>query len=305
MPTGSTNTATTWWCVRTTPANWWVVTACCPTGAVAAGGLYTATEFDIRALDSLRPSLVEMGRAVVRQDHRNGAVVLLMWAGILAYLDRAATTMSPAACRSQSAGTANHRALRFAGCGTSSAPTCRSAALPGASAPAGDHRRAPARRHPGPRAAEDPAADARLPAARRANMRRAGPRCRLRGGRLPRAAGQAICPNPQSPAIPVGVGGQRSGGRVAGEQSGPRDHAWLPRASCDTSCCVPTTRGVPAVVVVLRVALRAHWRCCWRWRAVARDPAARPDAGEARRTAGWSCAASASGSRCRVTRFAT
>src|ERR1700733_10643546 len=59
-----------------------------PTGAVAAGGLYTATEFDIRALDSLRPSLVEMGRAVVHNDHRNGAVVLLMWAGILAYLDR-------------------------------------------------------------------------------------------------------------------------------------------------------------------------------------------------------------------------
>ena len=59
-----------------------------PTGAIAAGGLYTATEFDIRALDSLRPSLVEMGRAVVRNDHRNGAVVLLMWAGILAYLDR-------------------------------------------------------------------------------------------------------------------------------------------------------------------------------------------------------------------------
>src|ERR1700744_4075062 len=58
-----------------------------PTGAVAAGGLYTATEFDVRALDSLRPSLVEMGRAVVHNDHRNGAVVLLMWAGILAYLD--------------------------------------------------------------------------------------------------------------------------------------------------------------------------------------------------------------------------
>jgi len=59
-----------------------------PTGAAAAGGLYTATEFDIRPLDSLRPSLVEMGRAVVHNDHRNGAVVLLMWAGILAYLDR-------------------------------------------------------------------------------------------------------------------------------------------------------------------------------------------------------------------------
>lgn len=59
-----------------------------PTGAIAAGGLYTATEFDIRALDPLRPSLVEMGRAVVRDGHRNGGVVLLMWAGILAYLDR-------------------------------------------------------------------------------------------------------------------------------------------------------------------------------------------------------------------------
>jgi len=59
-----------------------------PAGAIAAGGLYTETEFDMRAFDPLRPSLVEMGRAVVRDGHRNGAVVLLMWAGILAYLDR-------------------------------------------------------------------------------------------------------------------------------------------------------------------------------------------------------------------------
>ena len=59
-----------------------------PPGAIAAGGLYTATEFDVRGLDSLRPSMVEMGRAVVRSDHRNGAVILMMWAGILAYLDR-------------------------------------------------------------------------------------------------------------------------------------------------------------------------------------------------------------------------
>lgn len=59
-----------------------------PPAAIAAGGLYTATEFDVGALDALRGSLVEMGRAVVRHDHRNGGVVLLMWAGILAYLDR-------------------------------------------------------------------------------------------------------------------------------------------------------------------------------------------------------------------------
>lgn len=59
-----------------------------PAGAIAAGGLYTETEFDLRAFDTLRPALVEMGRAVVRDGHRNGGVVLLMWAGILAYLDR-------------------------------------------------------------------------------------------------------------------------------------------------------------------------------------------------------------------------
>ncbi|MGE2734410.1 GNAT family N-acetyltransferase [Mycolicibacterium vaccae] len=59
-----------------------------PPGAIAAGGLYMATEFDVEGLDALRPALVEMGRAVVRADHRNGAVILLMWTGILAYLDR-------------------------------------------------------------------------------------------------------------------------------------------------------------------------------------------------------------------------
>jgi putative hemolysin len=59
-----------------------------PPGAIAAGGLYTATEFEVSGLDALRPSLVEMGRAVVRDGHRSGGVVLLMWAGILAYLDR-------------------------------------------------------------------------------------------------------------------------------------------------------------------------------------------------------------------------
>lgn len=59
-----------------------------PPGAIAAGGLYSATEFNIAALDVLRPSLVEMGRAVVHNDHRNGAVVLMMWTGILSYLDR-------------------------------------------------------------------------------------------------------------------------------------------------------------------------------------------------------------------------
>ncbi|MFF0814374.1 GNAT family N-acetyltransferase [Rhodococcus sp. NPDC003318] len=58
-----------------------------PDGARAAGGLYTATEFDITALDGLRPDLVELGRACVHPDHRSGAVLALMWAGMLNYLE--------------------------------------------------------------------------------------------------------------------------------------------------------------------------------------------------------------------------
>ncbi|MFD4179596.1 GNAT family N-acetyltransferase [Rhodococcus sp. NPDC058514] len=58
-----------------------------PDAAIAAGGLYTATEFDVTALDPLRPQLVEMGRACVHPDHRSGSVLGLMWAGILNYLE--------------------------------------------------------------------------------------------------------------------------------------------------------------------------------------------------------------------------
>lgn len=58
-----------------------------PEGACAAGGLYTATEFDISALDPLRPGLVELGRACVHPAHRSGAVLALMWAGMLNYLE--------------------------------------------------------------------------------------------------------------------------------------------------------------------------------------------------------------------------
>lgn len=37
-----------------------------PPGAIAAGGLYTATEFDVAALDPLRPSLLDKRRADTR-----------------------------------------------------------------------------------------------------------------------------------------------------------------------------------------------------------------------------------------------
>lgn len=57
-----------------------------PDAAKAAGGYYTATEFDLSELAPLRPQVVEMGRACVRPEHRNGTVLSLMWAGILHYI---------------------------------------------------------------------------------------------------------------------------------------------------------------------------------------------------------------------------
>ena len=57
-----------------------------PERAKAAGGLYSETEFDLSAFAGLRSSLVEAGRSCVHPDHRSGAVVSLVWAGIARYL---------------------------------------------------------------------------------------------------------------------------------------------------------------------------------------------------------------------------
>ncbi|MFC7425466.1 GNAT family N-acetyltransferase [Nocardia tengchongensis] len=57
-----------------------------PDKVTAAGGYYTATEFDLTALDPVGHRIVEMGRACVVPDHRNGSVLTLMWAGILHYI---------------------------------------------------------------------------------------------------------------------------------------------------------------------------------------------------------------------------
>ncbi|GHF81411.1 putative hemolysin [Amycolatopsis bartoniae] len=57
-----------------------------PDRAIAAGGLYSETEFDLRNLAPLRGSLVETGRSCVHPDHRTGAVVSLVWAGIGRYM---------------------------------------------------------------------------------------------------------------------------------------------------------------------------------------------------------------------------
>ncbi|HLS79689.1 MAG TPA: GNAT family N-acyltransferase [Nocardia sp.] len=57
-----------------------------PDKAAAAGGYYTATEFDLTDLDPHGRRIVEMGRACVAPGHRNGSVLTLMWAGILHYI---------------------------------------------------------------------------------------------------------------------------------------------------------------------------------------------------------------------------
>jgi putative hemolysin len=48
--------------------------------------LYSDNEFDLGKLSSIRDNLVEAGRSCVHPDHRNGAVVGLMWAGIARYV---------------------------------------------------------------------------------------------------------------------------------------------------------------------------------------------------------------------------
>ncbi|HEU5470124.1 MAG TPA: GNAT family N-acyltransferase [Actinophytocola sp.] len=57
-----------------------------PDRAAEAGRLYAESEFDLTAVRPLRDTLVETGRSCVHPDHRTGAVVSLIWAGIGRYL---------------------------------------------------------------------------------------------------------------------------------------------------------------------------------------------------------------------------
>ncbi|MFF4750997.1 GNAT family N-acetyltransferase [Streptomyces sp. NPDC002514] len=57
-----------------------------PERAAVAGRLYSEGEFDLSALDPIRPGLVEVGRSCVHPDHRDGAVIGLIWAGIARYM---------------------------------------------------------------------------------------------------------------------------------------------------------------------------------------------------------------------------
>jgi putative hemolysin len=57
-----------------------------PHRAAEAGRLYADGEFDLAGMAQLRERLVEAGRSCVHPDHRTGAVINLMWAGIARYM---------------------------------------------------------------------------------------------------------------------------------------------------------------------------------------------------------------------------
>jgi putative hemolysin len=57
-----------------------------PERAAVAGRLYSESEFDLSSLAGIRPELVEVGRSCVHPDHRDGAVISLIWAGIARYM---------------------------------------------------------------------------------------------------------------------------------------------------------------------------------------------------------------------------
>lgn len=57
-----------------------------PEAARNMGQYYTETEFDLSRLTHLRPDMVELGRACVHQDYRNGATISLLWAGLADYM---------------------------------------------------------------------------------------------------------------------------------------------------------------------------------------------------------------------------
>jgi putative hemolysin len=59
-----------------------------PAQAQRAGGLYCETEFDINALSSLKPHMVELGRSCVHANYRHGAVIMALWGALAQFMVR-------------------------------------------------------------------------------------------------------------------------------------------------------------------------------------------------------------------------
>lgn len=59
-----------------------------PNAARHIGRYYSETEFDLSRLHNIRGSIAEAGRACIHPDYRSGAVIMLLWAGLAAYMRR-------------------------------------------------------------------------------------------------------------------------------------------------------------------------------------------------------------------------
>jgi putative hemolysin len=57
-----------------------------PQQASEAGGYYSAGEFDLSRISHLFDRTVEVGRACVHQDYRNGGTITMLWAGLAKYM---------------------------------------------------------------------------------------------------------------------------------------------------------------------------------------------------------------------------
>lgn len=57
-----------------------------PDAAKAVGSYYTDNEFDLTRLQHLRNSMVEVGRACIDPDYRNGTVIALLWGKLAEFM---------------------------------------------------------------------------------------------------------------------------------------------------------------------------------------------------------------------------
>jgi putative hemolysin len=59
-----------------------------PQAARKIGQFYSESEFDLSRLNNLRNSIAEAGRACIHPDYRSGGVIMMLWAGLAAFMKR-------------------------------------------------------------------------------------------------------------------------------------------------------------------------------------------------------------------------
>ncbi len=59
-----------------------------PHAARKMGRFYSEQEFDLGRLDNIRGRITEAGRACIHPDYRSGGVIMLLWAGLAAYMKK-------------------------------------------------------------------------------------------------------------------------------------------------------------------------------------------------------------------------